>query len=73
MHNMKRGEKMKINVTKMLLAMAEHQMSVNELAEKSGVSRGTISAIRAGKTCRPEIAGKIAQALNMPLTELIEG
>jgi putative transcriptional regulator len=63
---------MKINVTKMLISMAEFQMSVNELAEKSGVSRGTVSAIKAGKTCRPDIAGKIAQALDKPLAELIE-
>lgn len=63
---------MKINTKKMMLAMAELQMSVNEIAEKSGVSRGTVSAIRAGKTCRPDIAGKIAQALDKPLIELIE-
>ena len=63
---------MKINVTKLLVAIGEQQMSIGELAEKSGVSRTTISAIKAGKTCRPDIAGKIAQALNIPLTDLIE-
>jgi len=63
---------MKINVTKLLVAIGEQQMSIGELAEKSGVSRNTISAIKAGKTCRPDIAGKIAQALNIPLADLIE-
>lgn len=63
---------MKINVTKMLIALGEQQMSVGELAERSGVSRNTISAIKAGKTCRPDIAGKIAKALNRPLIELVE-
>lgn len=62
---------MKIDTKKMLIAMAEHQMSVNELTEKSGISRSTISAIKAGKTCRPDTAGKIAQVLSKPLTELI--
>lgn len=63
---------MKINITKLLIALGEQQMSINELSEKSGVSRNTISAIKAGKTCRPDIAGRIAQAINVPLTELIE-
>lgn len=63
---------MKINVTKMLIALGEQQMSINDLAEKSGVSRNTISAVKAGKTCRPEIACRIANAINKPLSELIE-
>jgi putative transcriptional regulator len=63
---------MRINVTKLLLSLGEQQMSINELADKSGVSRNTISAIKAGKTCRPDIAGRIAQAINRPLAELIE-
>lgn len=63
---------MKIDVKKLLLALGEKQMSVHELAEKSSVSRTTIAAIKAGKTCRPDIAGKIAQALNIPLADLIE-
>ena len=63
---------MKLNVTKLLIAVGEQQMSFQELAEKSGVSRNTISAVKAGKTCRPDIAGKIANAINRPLTDLIE-
>lgn len=63
---------MRIDVKKLLLALGEQQMSVNELAQKSAVSRTTIAAIKAGKTCRPEIAGRIAKAINKPLVELIE-
>ncbi len=63
---------MKLNIAKLLIALGEQQMSIQELAEKSGVSRNTISAIKAGKTCRPDIAGRIAQAINKPLAELIE-
>ncbi|MDF2951749.1 MAG: family transcriptional regulator [Anaerocolumna sp.] len=66
------GERLKLNVTKLLIAIGEQQMSIQELAEKSGVSRNTISAIKAGKTCRPDVAGKIARALQKPLAELIE-
>ncbi|MDF2537700.1 MAG: Cro/C1-type DNA-binding domain [Herbinix sp.] len=63
---------MKINITKLLIALGEQQMSINELTLKSGVSRTTIAAIKAGKSCRPDIAGRIAQAINKPLAELIE-
>lgn len=63
---------MRLDVTKLLIAIGEQQMSIQELAEKSGVSRNTISAIKAGKTCRPDTAGRIAQAINKPLAELIE-
>ncbi|WOO35027.1 helix-turn-helix transcriptional regulator [Anaerocolumna sp. AGMB13020] len=63
---------MKKNVTKMLIALGEQEMSIQELSKRSGISRTTISAIKAGKTCRPDIAGKIAKAINRPLTDLIE-
>ena len=63
---------MKLNITKLLIALGEQQMSIQELSDKSGVSRNTISAIKSGKTCRPDIAGRIAQAINKPLAELIE-
>lgn len=63
---------MKLNITKLLIALGEQQMSIQDLANKSGVSRNTISAIKAGKTCRPDIAGRIAMAINTPLAELIE-
>ncbi len=63
---------MKINVTKLLIAIGEQQISIQDLAERSGVSRNTISAVKAGKTCRPDLAGRIARAINKPLSELIE-
>lgn len=63
---------MKINVKKMLIALGEQEMSIQELSKRSGISRTTISAIKAGKTCRPDIAGKIAKAINKPLVDLIE-
>lgn len=63
---------MKINVKKLLILQAELDISIGELAEKSGVSRNTLAAIKAGKTCRPEIVGKIARALGCNVTEILE-
>ena len=45
-------------------------MSVKDLAEKSKVPAQTIR--RSAKTgCRPDTAGKIAGALDVPLSEII--
>lgn len=63
---------MKFNKTKLGIAMAENNLNFRELAEASGVSRATLSYINNGKNCRPNVAGKIATALNKPLEELIE-
>ncbi len=62
----------KINSDKMVLAMARKQYNCAVLAKVSGVSRATISYIRNGKTCKPDIAGKLAVALEMSVEELIE-
>lgn len=64
---------MKIKVDKMLISMAASGLTINELADRSGVSRNTISAIKAGKAnCRPDKVGAIAKALGVDVAELIE-
>ncbi|WP_243008770.1 hypothetical protein [Enterocloster bolteae] len=40
---------MRLNETKMQIKMGEQEMNIRMLAEKSGVSRQTISCIKAGK------------------------
>jgi DNA-binding Xre family transcriptional regulator len=56
----------------MLIAMAKKQYNCAVLAKKAGVSRPTISYIRNGKSCKPDIAGKLAIALDLSVEELIE-
>lgn len=48
--------------------MAYRELSVRELAFKVGCSHSTIGHLRPGarKTCRPELANKIAKALGRP-------
>ena len=48
---------------KFVAAMARAELKVCELAEKSGVSRPTITSIRSGKSCSPETARKLAAVL----------
>lgn len=63
---------MKLDPEKMLIAMAKKQYTCAALARVSGVSRATISYIRNGKTCKPDVAGKIAEALELSVEELVE-
>lgn len=62
---------MKLNETKMQIKMGEEGMNIRMLSERSGVSRQTISCIKAGKSCSPVIAYKLADALGMSMEELL--
>ena len=63
---------MRINRVRLITKMAELDMSVNALVEKSGLSRCTVSAVRTGKACSSETATKIAVALGVHLEEIIK-
>lgn len=61
---------MRINREKYMLARARACMGQKEL-EKAGVSKGTLCrALRSD--IRPETAGKIAKALGVDVTEILE-
>lgn len=62
---------MKLNETKMQIKMGEEGMNIRMLSERSGVSRQTISCIKAGKSCSPVIAYRLADALGMSMEELL--
>lgn len=64
---------MKINVLKMQILMGEQNMNIKKLAEKSKVSRQTISYIKSGKSCSPPVVCKIAKALGVEVYEILEG
>lgn len=50
----------------------ELQEVLEQLAEISGVSRATINYIKSGKSCSDEIGKKIAKALKVKITDIIE-
>jgi transcriptional regulator with XRE-family HTH domain len=71
---MKRGEMemLKINCNNFLLALAKAEMTTTELHIKSGVGRNTISKLMNAETnVRPQLIGKIARALNVPIEDII--
>ena len=47
-------------------------MTIKKLAELSGVSRQTISCIISGKSCTPQVAYKIAMALEQELSQIVK-
>lgn len=63
---------MRIDRKKLVVAMLDRNQTTLQLAEKSGVSRVTISGVRCGKSCSKSTAEKIAKALNVPVENLIE-
>lgn len=63
---------MKLNREKVNLAMARKQMTVTKLSEAYGVSRSRMNIILNSQVVTPVCAGRVAAALGVDVTELIE-
>ncbi len=63
---------MRIDRIKLVTEMARSEIKLYELAEKSGLTRATITAIKGGKSCREETAMKLAAGLGIPLSDLLQ-
>ncbi|MDD6612525.1 MAG: helix-turn-helix transcriptional regulator [Clostridiales bacterium] len=63
---------MKLNVIAIKCFMAENGMTNAALAEKSGISRQSVSTILRRKTCNTLNVGKIAKALGVTVQQIIE-
>ena len=62
---------MRIDRVTLIAEMARQDITSIQLAEKAGVSRVTVSALRCGKTCTSETATKIAAALGVPVESIV--
>lgn len=62
---------MRIDRVKFITELARQDMTQKRLAELSGVSRTTINYIKGGKSCSDEVGQKLANALNVELSELM--
>ena len=63
---------MRIDRIKLVTEMARSEIKLYELAEKSGLTRATITAIKGGKSCKEETAIKLAAGLGIPLANLLQ-
>ena len=62
---------MKIDRRKYELAKARACISLNDI-EKRGVPKGTMCRLIGGGNAKPETIGKLAKALGVDVTEIIE-
>ncbi|MDY3905337.1 MAG: helix-turn-helix transcriptional regulator [Lawsonibacter sp.] len=60
---------MRIDRVEFAAALARADLNVKRLAEKSGVSRPTITAVKSGKSCSEETANKLAAVLGRDIIE----
>lgn len=60
---------MRIDRIKFAAALARADLNCKQLAEKSGVSRVTITSIKGGKSCSNETAEKLAAILGREIIE----
>jgi transcriptional regulator with XRE-family HTH domain len=64
---------MKININKLLMAMANACITIGELSSKSGISRTALNNFTTGKgNPKPATIGKIAKALNVNVEDLLD-
>ena len=62
---------MKLDRKKFELAKARACMSSEDI-EKAGVKKGTLCRLMGGASARPDTIGKVARALGVDVTEIIE-
>lgn len=63
---------MRIDRLKFVTELTKQDLTLIELSKRSGVNRVTLSNIKCGKSCREDVAQKVAKALNVGLEKLIE-
>lgn len=62
---------MRIDRVKFSAAMARADLNVKRLAELSGLSRGTITSVKTGKSCSKNTVDKLAAGLGVPVAEIL--
>ncbi len=63
---------MKLNRDKVNIAMARKKMTVMDLAKAYGVSRARINVILNSQVITPVCAGRVAEALGVDVTDIID-
>ena len=69
---MRREKSARIDRIKLAVEAARHDMNMSDIAEKAGLSRGLVSNVRRGCSCRQSTAQRIADALGVELETILE-
>ncbi len=62
---------MRIDRVKFAAALINADLKGKDLAEKAGLSRSTVTAVRGGKSCSPQTAEKLAAGLGIPVAAIL--
>jgi len=60
---------MRLNRERFAAALVRLDLTGQQLALKAGISRGTVTAVRSGKSCSKETAEKLAAILGRDIIE----
>lgn len=63
---------MRLNRDKVDIAMARNKMNATDLAKAYGVSRARMHVILNSQSLTPICAGRVAEALSVDVTEIID-
>ena len=63
---------MRIDRIKFSAELVRQNMTQKDFAKKAGISRVTVNNIKNGRSCSDEVGHKIAAALNVDISELLE-
>ena len=64
---------MKLSKPRIMVILAERGMTVKDLAGLMGIQPSNLSALLNRSGCMAPTAGKVARALNVPVSEIVEG
>ena len=62
----------RVDRVKLITEIAKADTNICTVAAAAGLNRATVGAVKAGKSCTEETAQKIAAALNVPLSALLQ-
>lgn len=62
---------MRIDRVKFAAELARADLNVKKLAERTGVSRVTITSVKSGKSCSSKTAEKLAAGLGVQLRDIV--
>ncbi|BFK72168.1 helix-turn-helix transcriptional regulator [Faecalibacillus intestinalis] len=63
---------MRIDRIKFITELAKQELTLSDFSKKIGVNRTTLSNVKSGKSCRDDIAYKIANGLGVSIKDLIK-
>lgn len=63
---------LKLSKKKIMIILAERNMTINQLADLLGMRANNLSSLLSRGTCYPQTAGTLAEALHVAVTEIVE-